>query len=178
MRIIAGKLGGRNFDSPGGHRTHPMSDKIRGALFNILGDITGLSILDAFAGTGAVAFEAISRGASRAVVVDSDKRAQRVLAQNIETLGLHEQVTLFRGFSSAWSNRHNEEEFDIVVCDPPYDSLDFKLLDRMARHTTDKGIFILSWPGKFEIPKITGMDQITGKSYGDAQLAFYKKTHK
>jgi 16S rRNA (guanine966-N2)-methyltransferase len=85
MRIIAGRLGGRHFASPQGRRTHPMSDKMRGALFNALGDIDGLSVLDAFAGSGALAFEAVSRGAGHAVAIDVDKSAQRAIAENIST---------------------------------------------------------------------------------------------
>jgi 16S rRNA (guanine966-N2)-methyltransferase len=59
MRIIAGELKGRNIQEPYGHRTHPMSEKVRGAVFNALGDIEGLAVLDAFAGTGALSFEAV-----------------------------------------------------------------------------------------------------------------------
>ena len=64
MRIIAGTLKGQQFQTPHSHKTHPMGDKIRGALFNVLGDIEGLSFLDAFSGSGALAFEAASRGAA------------------------------------------------------------------------------------------------------------------
>ena len=72
MRIIAGYLGGRQFNSPRSNRTHPMSDKARGGLFNALGDISGLTVLDAFAGSGALSFEAISRGAESVIAVDID----------------------------------------------------------------------------------------------------------
>ena len=60
MRVISGKFGGQLFDAPKGHRTHPMSEKVRGALFSVLGDISGLTVLDAFAGSGALSIEAIS----------------------------------------------------------------------------------------------------------------------
>ena len=66
MRIIAGSLGGRVFKAPSGHRTHPMSEKIRGAIFNALGDISDLTVLDAFTGSGALCFEAVSRGVANA----------------------------------------------------------------------------------------------------------------
>ena len=71
MRIISGVLGGRVFKAPNGNKTHPMSEKIRGAMFNSLGDISGLTVLDAFSGSGAVAIEAFSRGAEHVVAVDS-----------------------------------------------------------------------------------------------------------
>src|SRR3954464_3149409 len=96
MRIIAGRLGGRQFNSPKGHRTHPMSEKGRGALFNALGDISGLTVLDAFAGSGALSFEAISRRAASVLAIDSDKNAQRAIAENIASLGLSRQVKLIK----------------------------------------------------------------------------------
>jgi 16S rRNA (guanine966-N2)-methyltransferase len=72
VRIIAGSLKGRTFSEPHGHRTHPMSEKVRGALFNALGDIEGLTFLDAFAGSGALSFEAASRGAKSVIAIDKD----------------------------------------------------------------------------------------------------------
>src|ERR1700756_1715958 len=102
MRIIAGRLGGRRFASPRGHRTHPMSDKMRGALFNSLGELAGLSVLDAFAGSGALAFEAVSRGAKGAVAIDLDRSAQQAIAANITALGLQDQVKLVRASAGAW----------------------------------------------------------------------------
>ena len=71
MRIIAGDLKGREFKSPRGRTTRPMSEKTRGALFNTLGDIEGLSVLDGFAGSGALVFEAISRGAVSALAIEA-----------------------------------------------------------------------------------------------------------
>ncbi len=70
MRVIAGWLGGQNFDSPKSNRVHPMSDKMRGAIFGVLGDIKGLTVLDAFSGSGALAIESISRGAKSAIAID------------------------------------------------------------------------------------------------------------
>src|SRR5438445_6894886 len=108
MRIIAGRLGGRQFASPRGHRTHPMSDKMRGALFNALGDLSGLTVLDAFAGSGALAFEAVSRGAQHVVAIDVDKSAQRTIAKNITALGLADRVKLVRASAGAWLTTTDE----------------------------------------------------------------------
>src|SRR5665213_172068 len=96
MRIIAGSLGGRSFTSPRSNRTHPMSDKARGGLFNALGDIDDLTILDAFAGSGALSFEAISRGAASAVAVDIDKNAYQSIQENIVSLNLKDKVKAIR----------------------------------------------------------------------------------
>src|SRR6266404_7522519 len=105
MRIIAGTLKGREFKSPRGHKTHPMSDKVRGALFNVLGDIEDLTFLDAFAGSGALAFEAISRGAKSVTAIDRDNSAHEVLEQNSREL-CPRQVKVIKANAGGWSN-HN-----------------------------------------------------------------------
>jgi 16S rRNA (guanine966-N2)-methyltransferase len=174
MRIIAGSLSGRIFESPHGHRTHPMSEKMRGALFGVLGDIDGLSVLDAFAGSGAVGFEAISRGAERAVLIDVDKKAHTAIQRNIETLGLEEQAEVVRAYFNAWSTRHQAQLFDIVVADPPYDDLPFRDLKFLFRHVKPEGLLVLSWPGKAEPYYIPKMKEVLIKPHGDGQLIFYK----
>ena len=175
MRIIAGSLGGRIFDSPGGHRTHPMSDRVRGALFNALGDIEGLTILDAFAGSGALSFEAVSRGASSVIAVESDKAAQNVIAANIESLGVQLHVQLVRATAGAWLRTTPEATFDIVLCDPPYDDLQPKLLTRLAERVQIGGLLVLSWPGKQPALAFAGFGIAAQHNYGDAQLVFYRR---
>lgn len=105
MRVIAGTLGGRQFESPKGHKTHPMGDKQRGALFNTLGDISGLTVLDLYAGSGALSFEAISRGAARATAVELDKSAQETIAANIYSLALEDKVTLASSRVASWAQK-------------------------------------------------------------------------
>lgn len=174
MRIIAGRLSGRQIATPKGHRTHPMSEKMRGAIFNMLGDIEGLNVLDAFAGSGALSFEAISRGAARAVAIDADKKAHSVIAENIETLGLSDKVKAVRAFANAWSTRHQAEKFDIILLDPPYDELPFRDLNKMPQHLKRAGILVLSWPGKADWYPFKGLQLVQSKNYGDGQLLFYK----
>src|SRR3989344_8852858 len=130
MRIIAGFLKGRSFHSPPGHRSHPMSDKIRGALFNILGDIKGLTFLDAFAGSGALSFEAASRGAKHVAAIEKDSPAYATIEKNIKELGLGKLVHASRANAGGWSNQNTEIEFDIVLLEPPYDLLQLNLLTR------------------------------------------------
>lgn len=177
MRIIAGSLKGGQFDSPHSPRTHPMSDKVRGALFNMLGDIDGLAVLDPFAGTGAISFEAISRGAASALLIEQDKAAQRVIAQNIRNLGLDRQTQLVRASASAWLQTSlSEQTFDLVICDPPYHDLQVPLIVRLAERVAAGGLLILSWPSKTEPPMLDGFSQIENRAHGDAQLVFYRKT--
>lgn len=175
MRIIAGRLGGRTFDAPRGHRTHPMGDKIRGALFNILGDIDGLTVLDAFAGSGALSFEAVSRGAESAVAIDIDKEAHQTIQNNIMVLGLKENVIVMRKNVAGWSRNNKHQTFDIVIADPPYDDIRPQLLQTLILQVKPAGIFVLSWPGNEPVRAFPGAEVLAHKSYGDAQLVFYRK---
>ncbi len=175
MRIIAGSLGGRSFESPKGHKTHPMSDKVRGALFNKLGDIKGLSVLDAFSGTGALGFEAISRGAESALLIELERQAQITIEENIKTLDLSSKTKLVRANASSWSNTNSGALFDLVLLDPPYDKLQLQAVRKLALHTKPGGICILSWPGKSLAPTIDGLKEVDSSNYGDIQLVFFQK---
>lgn len=174
MRVIAGKLGGRIFESPKGHRTHPMSEKMRGAIFGALGDIKGLSVLDPFSGSGALSIEAISRGASIATAIDVDKKAHETIIRNIKNLGIEESVKAVRAYANAWSTRHQSELFDIVLLDPPYDNIPFRDLNVLPRHLKKEGVLVLSWPSKADWYPFKGLKIIEEKQYGDAKLCFYK----
>jgi 16S rRNA (guanine966-N2)-methyltransferase len=175
VRVIAGRLGGRLFDSPGTERTHPMSDKMRGALFNILGDIEDLRVFDAFAGTGALSFEAVSRGAAQAVATEVDSAAQRVIAANIKSLQLGDHVQLVCASAEAWLQRNLEASFDIVLCDPPYTDLQVTVLERLAEVVAPGGLLVLSWPAGIEAPSLKHLSAIEQRAYGDAQLIFYRR---
>lgn len=176
MRIIAGRLGGRNFASPHSRRTHPMSDKVRGALFNTLGDIEGISVLDAFAGSGALSFEAVSRGASNALAVENDKSAQRAIEENIANLELSKQVQLVKANCSSWSDNNPAQQFGIVIADPPYDKRQLDALNKLTKHLKKDGLYVLSWPGDVEGPELAGCVLVAQKTYGDAQLLFFRQT--
>lgn len=176
MRIIAGTLGGRQFDAPRGHKTHPMSDKARGALFNMLGDIAGMTVLDPFAGSGALSFEAVSRGAASAVAIERDKVAQKVIAGNVSHLGLSDQVTLIRAVTTSWLYRNAQRKFDLVLCDPPYNDPQFRTLDRLVKRLNPGGLLVLSWPIREDVPTFVGLHEVEQRSYGDMQLVFYRRT--
>lgn len=174
MRIIAGTLGGRVFGSPKGHRTHPMSDKGRGGLFNTLGDITGLTVLDAFSGSGALGFEAISRGAAKVVSIESDKSAQQTIASNAAALGVIRNHKLIRASIGGWlQTSEPAEPFDIILCDPPYQDLQLSTLERLVPRLKKTGLLVLSWPGNLDAPGLPGLDILKKNAYGDAQLIFY-----
>jgi 16S rRNA (guanine966-N2)-methyltransferase len=174
MRIIAGKLGGRVFNAPSGNRTHPMSDKVRGALFNSLGDVTGLTMLDCFAGSGAIGFEALSRGAYEATLIDADRQAQATIATNIQILGLGVSAKQIRASAAAWLST-TSERFAIVVCDPPYDQLQSSLIVRLADRVLQDGLLVLSLPPESTLELPADFELLTRKNYGDATLSFYRR---
>lgn len=179
MRIIAGELKGQQFQAPNGHKTHPMSDKMRGALFNILGDIEGLTFLDAFSGSGALAFEAVSRGAANVIILENERTAQKSIDTNIKQLHLQKKVHLSKANAGGWSLHNMEKKFDIVLLDPPYDDLQPGLLERLIkRHVKANGLAVLSYPGKADAPLFEGAKVVEQKNYGDGQLIFYRKTAK
>ena len=124
MRVVAGELKGRRLRSPGrGADVRPTSDRAREGLFSILGDIGGARVLDLYCGTGALAIEALSRGAADAVLVD--QRTQTA-ARNVSDLGLGGRATVVRKDALAYLRRARRR-FDLVFCDPPY-----RLADRLG----------------------------------------------
>ncbi len=176
MRVSAGKLKGRIFDSPGGHRTHPMSDKLKSAIFNVLGDISGLTVLDAFAGTGALSFEALSRGAESAVLLEQDKRAVKTLQKNIQNLELEDEAKLTPAYARSWSTRHKAFLFDLVFIDPPFDNLQEKTIGLMGDHLKDGGVLVLNYPARERPPyELKHLELVKQKTHGKSQLLFYKK---
>jgi 16S rRNA (guanine966-N2)-methyltransferase len=176
MRIIAGTLKGRIFHDPPGHRSHPMSEKARGALFNALGDIEGLTVLDAMAGSGALAFEAISRGAKSAVAIEQKRAPYGAITKSIKDLGISKDVKAVNADASSWSSHNRSKKFDVVLLDPPYDHPQFDLLDKLVLHAKAGGIVVVSWPGHELPPAFDSCKIITDKKYGDAQLVFYRKS--
>jgi 16S rRNA (guanine966-N2)-methyltransferase len=123
MRVIAGELGGRHLQAPPGRSTRPTSDRVREAVFAMLGDIHGARVLDLFAGTGALGIEALSRGARTAVFVEHDARAARVLGENLDRLGIPSHAADVRRLDvlvALRDARKRRETYDLVFIDPPY----------------------------------------------------------
>jgi len=120
MRVIAGTHGGRELVAPRGRVTRPTSDRVREALFSILGDVTGLRVLDLFAGSGALGIEALSRGAEAATLVDSGAPAVAIMRRNLAALELEAEVVRqpVRRFLQAASR--DARQYDLVFLDPPY----------------------------------------------------------
>ena len=176
LRIVGGEWRGRRLCAPKGDSTRPTADRVRESLFNILmADVRDANVLDLFSGSGALALEALSRGAASATLVDVDRNAQQTIARNIETLGAHPRAKLIK---SDWHSALASFQcpFDLVFLDPPYALLDVYAQAASAlaqRHLLAPGAILvmehratdpLVLPAQFSI-----FDE---RRYGEAKLSF------
>jgi 16S rRNA (guanine966-N2)-methyltransferase len=120
VRVIAGSYGGRALQAPRGRATRPTSDRVREALFSILGDISGLRVLDLYAGSGALAIEALSRGAGEATAVDHARPATEAITRNLDSLGAEAEVILADVPRFCERASRAARQYDLVFLDPPY----------------------------------------------------------
>ena len=180
MRIIAGKFRSRVIEAPRGTDTRPTLDQVRESVFSILmNDIVDDSFLDLYAGSGANGLEALSRGAKRAVFVDKDRQAQRVIQKNIESLDVMDQATLLRVSAKQALDILAGQSFDLVYLDPPYRKQEnvwiIKQLVEKELLNSNSIIMIEAdradrYPEKIEDQKLWKK-----KEYGRSQLLFYRK---
>ena len=176
IRIIAGTYGGRLIGAPDGKRTHPMSERVRNALFNSLGSaIQDATVLDAFAGTGAVGIEAISRGAKSAIFIEKDRVAQKVLAENIEKLGIKDHAKIVKASVAAWMSTYEGNFFDFIFVDPPYHDTQFSTVLKLQGLLKPGALMVLSHPGRDECPTRPGVVVVDNRSYGDATLTLFRR---
>jgi 16S rRNA (guanine966-N2)-methyltransferase len=173
LRIVAGSHGGRRIVAPPGRSTRPTSDRVREALFSILGDaVEGALALDLYAGSGALGIEALSRGAAGVTFVDSDERAARVIERNLAELGLEGRV--HRRDAFAWLATARGP-FDLVFADPPYSSASrtagrlSELLPPLLRDTS-----VTVTESDKRDPLILTMPLVDERTYGDTRIAIHR----
>ena len=176
FRVISGTFGGRNITAPDGDATHPMSERVRNAMFNIIGDeVKNAQVLDAFAGSGSVGIEALSRGAAHATFIERDRHAVGALLANIQLLGIDSETTPTHSTVEAYV-KCTQERFDIIFVDPPYDDVQLSTVSALTNLLQPNGLMVLSYPGRGEAPTGTnGVVVVDNRSYGTAALAFYRK---
>lgn len=182
--MIAGRLGGRTLFAPPGMATRPTADRVREALFSILGDVAGADVLDLYAGTGALGIEALSRGAAHATFVESGPPALRVLRRNVTALGLEGETTLValrveRALSSSpWGDRR----FDLVFMDPPYAEIRGGAFAKGLAKAVNQGLasalqagarVVLEHTSSETPPSVPGLAVDGTRTYGDTSLSFY-----
>ncbi len=176
LRIIAGKFGGRWISADVARATHPMGDRVRSALFSMLesrGGLKGARVLDAFAGTGALGFEALSRGADSVVFLERDKTAVRTINVNITTLSVRDRAKVIQTGVTGWTNTSQDDKFDIIFADPPYHDTQLSTVSRLTKYLRPEGLMILSYPGRETVPDLDGVVVVDNRIYGEAALALF-----
>lgn len=181
MHIMGGKYKGRAIHMPKGIR--PTQDKVRKALFDILGDIKGLSFLELFAGSGIVAIEALSQGAKEVVFVERDKRCLKTIKENIllvGSLGLDVELLGRNVFIAIKQLKQRKEKFDIIFLDPPYyRDLAKKTLQALSQYDilAPNGFVIIQHFKRDNLPDASGVLTLFKQArYGDTLLSFYRKS--
>ncbi|HEU5121518.1 MAG TPA: 16S rRNA (guanine(966)-N(2))-methyltransferase RsmD [Candidatus Saccharimonadales bacterium] len=178
VRIISGIYKGRKLDAPDNNRTHPMSERVRNALFNSIGsEIEDAAVLDAFAGTGAIGLEALSRGARHVTFIERDRLAQKILAKNIATIGAKNTTSIIHATVGNWLTTYSGEYFDIIFADPPYHDPQFSTIEKLLGLLKPGGLMVLSHPGRGEEPTKNGVVVVDNRSYGNAFLTFYRREY-
>ncbi len=176
LRIIAGRLKGRRLLTPDWEPLRPTADRLRETLFNVLRDaIPGARVLDAFAGTGALGLEAISRGAAHVTFADVDRRALDLIAANIGRTGVAEGYTIVRA-DLARGGAAFAPQFDVVLADPPYDMPPAPILAGLSDAVVDGGLVVLEHARRIAAPGHAGALRRTRLlEAGDSALSFYRR---
>jgi 16S rRNA (guanine966-N2)-methyltransferase len=176
VRVIAGELKGQRLVAPRGWKVRPTSDRVREAIFSALGErVVGATVLDLYCGTGALAIEALSRGAARATLVDRDTRP---VLGNVERLGLGARAELVRADAVRWLATVPEEDgprFDLVFVDAPY-----RLADRVAQDLNAHLPRLLAPGGRAIVEsgagrplRLDSLEPLRQRRYGAADVSIY-----
>jgi 16S rRNA (guanine966-N2)-methyltransferase len=177
MRVLSGELYGRAFDQPKTRSVRPLSEKVRAAIFDVTGPPDGLTVLDAYAGSGAAGFEAASRGAILVDAIEANSRVAKTIEQNARALGLDWGFVLHRMTVETWlaspSQTPPAPRYGLIIADPPYAQLDPDVLSRLAAFLSPGGVLVLSHSSKLDAPVLVPASLIKTKVYGDTALSFY-----
>jgi len=178
VRIIAGERRGARLVAPAGRETRPTGDRAREALFAMLGDVAGLRVLDAFAGSGALGLEALSRGAAHATFWETSAEALRAVRANVAALGYDERSTVRRADAvrRMAAEAAQAAAYDLILLDPPYRML-AALQPAFSLHLpallVPDGLAVVEGPAASD-PLELGLAVDTTRRYGDERLTIYR----
>ena len=174
MRIIAGTHRGSRIAAPKGLATRPTGDRVREAAFNLIGPVDGATVLDLFAGSGAMGLEALSRGAASVTFVESDRGACRTIADNLAKLRLTgARITCG---DAVWALRQEPRTYDLVLVDPPYEAwaeLEPRLAELLPRVLAADGVLVVETGARTE-PELP-LPLRTSRRYGSARLTLFDR---
>jgi len=181
LRVIAGSAKGRRLQLVPGSGTRPIADRVKESLFNILGaDVENATVLDLFAGTGGIGIEALSRGATRAFFVESDRLAINTLQANLHHTGFTRQAQVVRSDVFIYLRNQPAANFDYIHIAPPqYKELWIKTLQALDERPTwlkDEGVIVVQLhPREFTTVPLGHFELVDERRYGSTLLAFYEK---
>ncbi|MCC6528445.1 MAG: 16S rRNA (guanine(966)-N(2))-methyltransferase RsmD [Polyangiaceae bacterium] len=183
MRVISGTLRGRRLRTPRGQGTRPTPDRVREALFSVLGSVADARVLDLYAGTGALGIEALSRGAASAGFVERARPALEALGANLVELGLEPVATVWSGSVAQVGAALSEHgPYDLVLADPPYDAVaSGEAVRALERLFATPGVLapharlVLEHAARDATPGFGGFGAPDVRRYGDTALAFYER---
>jgi 16S rRNA (guanine966-N2)-methyltransferase len=174
MRIIAGSRKGHTIHAPRGRDTRPTSDRVRENVFNIVGPVDGASVLDLYAGSGAMGLEALSRGAARAVFVEQDADAVRAIERNLDKLRLSGTILRRDALTALAAEAGSRRKYDLVLVDPPYDMYP-DVQPQLARYLPSllaaDGLLVVETDARVEPELPLGLR--TTRKYGQARITVY-----
>jgi len=171
VRIIAGSRKGHRIEAPPGRATRPTGDRVREAAFNLIGPVDGASVLDLYAGSGALGIEALSRGAEAAVFVESDSAACRAIDRNLEKLRLTGARVVCRDVLRFLPTE--PRQYDLVLLDPPYEMTDYSVLARyLPAVLAENGLLVVESDARHE-PELP-LELRTSRRYGSARVTLFE----
>ena len=182
MRVVGGRLRGRNLAAPKSQSIRPTSDRLRESVFNILAHahddpVTGARVLDLFAGTGALGIEALSRGAAFALLIDDGAEARALIRQNVDTLGLGAATRVFRRDATKLGPVHPVEPFGLAFLDPPYRK---GLAEQALASMRDGGwlvpqaLVVVEEAADAAVVAPDGFTELDRRTYDDTMVAFLR----
>jgi 16S rRNA (guanine966-N2)-methyltransferase len=172
VRIVAGDRKGARIFAPKGEITRPTSDRVREAAFDLIGPVDGATVLDLFAGSGAMGLEALSRGAAVAIFVESDRDACRTIDRNIAKLRVTGATVLQRDVLRVLAT--GTRAYDLVLVDPPYDfDRDAEIAPYLAQALAPDGLLVYETTSRRE-PALEGLSVRTSRTYGSARLTLFE----
>jgi 16S rRNA (guanine966-N2)-methyltransferase len=173
MRIIAGTRRGARIAAPKGLATRPTGDRVREAAFNLIGPVEGATVLDLFAGSGAMGLEALSRGAEKVTFVESERLACRTISENLEKLRLTGARVVCQ--DAVWTLRQETRTYELVLIDAPYEAwadLEPKLAEHLPRVLAPHGVLVVETGARTE-PTLP-LPRRTSRRYGSARLTLFE----
>jgi len=180
-RVVAGSAGGLSLDSPKRTELRPTQDRIKQVIFSSLGErVPGASVLDLYAGTGALGIEALSRGAARATFVEQDRACVDCIQNNLKKCRLESEGVVIKSEVIEYLNRAKNDTFQLIFADPPYEKIkssldDNPLLGAVLPWLDANGLFVWEHYSRQVLQSPKGWEIVRHRDYGETGLTFLKK---